>query len=401
VTRRLWLLFFFASIAGYSYYYSQSHLLKLALLETCEMVEKRYYKKDELLADWQKECFSGVRSLPLRLNKEKAISWLRAHLATMPASHLDLWTPKEMSRIWEGEDLDLGIKIKEVGGHFIVFAIYPDSPASEKLKVGDEILEVDGESAQSPWQIENARGDFLVLRQNEKILVQLERRKIRFPFQPQLVSLSNKAAQLKLPSFSPVYFDDLEWQLLSEDLNQYENLIIDLRDNTGGDFVVMLKIISRFFCEPMDIGYLVRPRSQKDTSASFSEIMDGEEQVELIAKVKTVELRTFPVDLCYEGNVKVLVNAETSSTAEIFAAAMRLRIGTRIYGQYSAGAVLLAIWYPLSLGRGYSLSIPVATYKTWRDQEIEGVGIEPDVYLYYDLNEMRQGKDSWLLRVVN
>ena len=78
---------------------------------------------------------------------------------------------------------------------------------------------------------------------------------------------------------------------------------------------------------------------------------------------------------------------------------MRLSKGTgRVWGQPTKGEVVLSIWYDLSfiLGKGYSISIPEASYVTTRGLDLERVGVLPEKELYYELKHELFGRDSWL-----
>ena len=375
--------------------------LLVASLSTCELVQDEFYESSRAVDKWYAECVDTTNKIPFTWSKQQVIRWFQAKLKQLNVSHLDLWSPSDMSRTWEGQDLDLGIEVKDVAGHFMVFEVFEQSPAYGLLQRGDEIIAINQQPPQSVWQIENAQGKFQVLRGERNFNVDLQKEKITFDFQPNLRAINAETAVLTLKSFTPVYFDPLDWQALEQEMDAYEKLIIDLRGNTGGDFVVMLSMLSTFFCEQREIGYLHRPKSKNDFSAVFSSNMDGVKQIELVNQVKIIALRTYNSQRCFVGDVAVLIDEETASTAEIFAYAIQSRKGTRVYGQYSAGAVLLAIWFPTAFGSDYSISIPVATYKTLQDQQIEGAGLMPDIFLDYDLKLLREGKDSWLGAVAN
>ncbi len=104
---------------------------------------------------------------------------------------------------------------------------------------------------------------------------------------------------------------------------------------------------------------------------------------------------------CYRGPVRVLVDAGTSSVAEIFAEALGARLKTGLYGQPTAGQVVMARWFPLpALGNeSFVISIPIAGYKTASGAELEESGVHPTTYLYYDLRRSLEGRDSWLEQV--
>jgi hypothetical protein len=60
----------------------------------------------------------------------------------------------------------------------------------------------------------------------------------------------------------------------------------------------------------------------------------------------------------------------------------------------------LGVWYELEkLGPGYSISIPEAYFQDTKGGMYEGVGVEPDRLLHYEISDLVLGKDSWLQRL--
>lgn len=53
-----------------------------------------------------------------------------------------------------------------------------------------------------------------------------------------------------------------------------------------------------------------------------------------------------------------------------------------------------------NLGNGYLLGIATAQYLTWSGKLIEGSGIQPDLQVGLDPEELQQGRDTQLERAV-
>uniref|UniRef100_UPI00197D9BFD hypothetical protein n=1 Tax=Pseudomonas viridiflava TaxID=33069 RepID=UPI00197D9BFD len=47
---------------------------------------------------------------------------------------------------------------------------------------------------------------------------------------------------------------------------------------------------------------------------------------------------------------------------------------------------------------GWKISIPEAVFQSRRGKRLEGEGVRVDQEIYYNLPEMRQGRDSWVMR---
>jgi len=148
-------------------------------------------------------------------------------------------------------------------------------------------------------------------------------------------------------------FDDLLNQLLEEGV---EGLILDLRNNGGGDVAATIKIAGRL----MPDGELMRLVLRNGVNQSFR-IVDAD-----------------PVDL----PLVVLVNGGSASASEILAGAIQdnergVLIGTLTYGKGSVQNV-----YSLLTGAG--LRVTEGKYLLPSGRSIDGVGIEPDIVVEYD-----------------
>jgi carboxyl-terminal processing protease len=403
---RIWYSLVITLFGLLAFQYYQSRGLILATENVCQLVMDHFYESSTTLNTWYEQCKEIANTTPYRGTRQRQIARVQSHLASLGVSHLELWSPSEMSQMWLGEDTDTGIRVTQIESYWIVTEVLEKSPADGVIFIGDEIISVNDKKLVFAEDIEKASGVFKFWRDGQQKTVNLKPEKITYPFRPYLKKLDAKKYQtsdtavLVLKSFTPVYFDDEEWKKIIQEATKYDKLVLDLRGNSGGDFVVMQKILSSFLCEPTDIGYLVQPRKKQEVTAVFSEEMDGGAQIDTVKNSSVVELQTYAEYPCYLGEINLLIDSSTASTAEIFTEAIKLRKGTHILGQTSSGAVLLAIWYPTLFGKQYSLSIPVALYKNWKDQIIEGEGIKPDRIINFNLAAWRNGVDNWILEAI-
>jgi carboxyl-terminal processing protease len=174
-------------------------------------------------------------------------------------------------------------------------------------------------------------------------------------------------------------------------------VIVDIRENAGGNLVSMLRALSPFFCQPTIVGDLALPRRVDGERLIMANELSDDEQIEEVETASGVDLQTFPGYGCYQGSAAVLVGPHTSSVSEIFASAMAHRPHARVMGQPTSGDVVLAVWYDLpNMGAGYSISIPEALYLTPEGKPLEGQGVFPENEVFDDLNVWQKGKDSWI-----
>jgi C-terminal processing protease CtpA/Prc len=100
----------------------------------------------------------------------------------------------------------------------------------------------------------------------------------------------------------------------------------------------------------------------------------------------------------YAGPLVVLTGPCSASAAEIFAAAVQDLKRGKVIGRATSGAVLAAQGFPLPDGGVVGLPIT----NVWRigGERIEGVGVEPDIWMLPTLDEVRAGRDPLLQRAL-
>jgi carboxyl-terminal processing protease len=148
-------------------------------------------------------------------------------------------------------------------------------------------------------------------------------------------------------------FDELLDQLLEDGV---EALILDLRNNGGGDVAATTKIAGRL----MPNGELIRLKLRGGLSQSFQIVNANPIKIPLV----------------------VLVNGGSASASEILSGAIQdnktgTLVGTRTYGKGSVQNV-----YTLLTGAG--LRVTEGKYLLPSGRSIDGVGVEPDYVVEYD-----------------
>lgn len=197
--------------------------------------------------------------------------------------------------------------------------------------------------------------DLSILRGAEVIDMTVERRHIEVPT-VEYEMLEQQIGYMAITAFEDVTdeqflaaMDDLEAQGM-------KNLIIDLRDNTGGLVDVTCTILDRLLPE----GLIVY------TEDKYGERIEEHSDAENY----------------YAGDMVVLVNGNSASASEIFAGAIQdYGIGTLV-GTQTFGKGIVQSLFPLS--DGSAVKITVSRYYTPAGNNIHEVGITPDVVLEYD-----------------
>ncbi len=406
---------------------------------TCDIIHEAYYKKSPELDQWRKSCQEIAQDVSLGASKADAIKLLNSELNQVGISHLSIYSPEKSEEMWDNKAVDNGLRIRNVDGAYLIYAIVPESAASEfEIKIGDEVTKINEEPIRSAYEARFRSGKFDIRRLKEGVAgrneaagpaesktsaasltasgtvnegsnsnyeeleVVLLARELVEDLSPTYVELSPTVGLLKIQSFLPQYFEKYSWMKRVVLFSSIPNLIIDLRENAGGNFVAMLRALSPFMCKATSVGIISAKieagKNASEVKSSLPDDLESRIQIDEIESESSLSLKTFDGYGCTNAHVTVLVDVDTASTGEIFAYAMSGRPGSRVWGVPTAGEVVVARWFDLSqLGfGGYSLSVPIAGFTTTDGLELEAEGITPARLLFYDLSQSRRGEDSWI-----
>jgi len=394
--RRLLYLMIFVASLGAGLFFNGLARNGETFRTVCDLTEAYFYKEGEALDKWVGECRRQAARVSWSLTKPELAKQIQDLMGLMNVSHFNIYSPSEDKKMWQGKAVDTGIRARYVEDHLVVYRVLEGSAAKEAgIRSGDEILEIEGTPQVTPWGAQNRSGGFTVLRAQETLHFKVEATELNIDHGPTLDRLSATTAVLEIPSFRSEFFND--WNGYNGELSKYSHIIVDLRENAGGNFVAMLRALSTFMCTPKDVGVLARPRRGGEDKPAFDDNTEDLFQIEELDKYRSLGLVTYEKYGCFRGKVTVLIGPDTSSVSEIFAHSFFARPNSRVWGQPSAGDVVLAVWYDLAaMGKGYSISIPEAVYLTPQGTEIENVGVAPEREIYYDLSLALAGKDTYI-----
>ena len=377
--------------------FSLASTYKKAALEVCDLIESNYYRHayPEVI-QFLNRCRLDAGSQSFLLSKQENIKRINDRLSTMGVSHLNLYRPEENRALWENRSLDTGIRARIVESDMVIYRVLKGSAAAlAGLLPGDVLDSFAGQMISSVWDARTLAGRYGIERQGKKFFVDLNPTEIAEDLGPVLKDLGKGRGLLRMASFLPHYFEVERWGAIAEQLSRYRVLVIDLRDNAGGSFPGMLRALSPFRCRDRWIGTLVGTGKGRDED--LRDVLDTRSQLSQLADARRLILRAYSRYGCFDGAATVLIDDGTSSTAEIFAEAFYTRKNSRVWGQPSAGQVVMAQWFDV---KGFAdetaLAIPIAGYVSSSGQQIENAGLAPEKQLYYDLERARLGRDSWI-----
>lgn len=152
-----------------------------------------------------------------------------------------------------------------------------------------------------------------------------------------------------------------------------KQLVLDLRENTGGTKSALLQIAARLWPSKQLLGRSISRRGRREEWAAGG-------------------VRPFG------GRVAVLIDHNTQSAGEILSAALQDSGRARLFGRKTAGSVLVMV--PKPLPDGGELRLSVQDFVTGKGRRLEAQGVMPDEALPLGLRELRAADDQDLARAL-
>ena len=303
----------------------------------------------------------------------------------------------------DGKYNGVGAVARTRGEYVVISDIYEHSPAQKcGLKVGDEILAIDGQSAKGRSDeavLEFLRGfpgssaQIRVRRpiENKELTLTLSRADVTIPNVPHSGFVADGIGYINLTTFTQEASDNIgkAFNTLRQKNPEMKGLILDLRNNGGGLLIEAVNIVNLF-------------------------VPKGELVVSTKGKVpeRNSEFKTSNPPLDTKIPVIVLINKKSASASEIVSGSLQdldraVIMGQLSYGKglvqntadvgYNAKIKLTISKYYIPSGRciqsaryknGEPVDIPEserAPFKTRNGRTVyDGGGVKPDVYLHKD-----------------
>ena len=316
-----------------------------------------------------------------------------AAIDAMVASLDDRWsyymTAEEMAAYLKSQNNQyggIGIVLREVDGSAMVYKVYAHSAAGEAgVPVGSRFLTVGEEDVSGQGVDPVASRIRADIAQGLVRLTVLspEGERLSFELVPGEVYTEPVSSRVLPSGLGYVRVENFEGRSAGEAIAAVEELlsrqvpgiIFDMRQNPGGLLSELLQLLD----------YLL-----PEGKLFISRHMDGSEEVDTSDAA------------CVELPMAVLVDGDTYSAAEFFAAALREYGWARLVGTQTSGKGYAQITVPLS--DGSAIHISHMAYFTPSGVSLAGVGLTPDVIvelgeeerseLYYSLLE--DGEDTQL-----
>lgn len=280
---------------------------------------------------------------------------------------------------YNGSYTGIGVVVRqsEDKRSILILNVYSGSPAEKAgIQQGDIIVEIEGEEIlpETPFEntislIKGAKGTKVELsvirgKETKPRIFKVLREEISVDTVYSQM-LENKIGYIRVFEFSGHTTDEFDKAYQDMVKAGAEKMIIDLRDNPGGAFTTVCKMLDGFLSD----GVIV-----------YTEDKSGHrEYVKADKEVK------------YDLPMAVLINGNSASASEIFSGTVKDRKLGVLVGEKTYGKGIVQNTIPFSDGTAIKLTI--SRYYTASGKEIHGKGIAPDVKVIYRQPDLKKNQE--------
>jgi carboxyl-terminal processing protease len=335
------------------------------------LVMDRHYDPKLQGVDWPAAAKQFGPEAAAAPDKKALYAVINRMVDLLKDSHTHALTPEQASERHTQVRARTGFNMTRLDGRWAVAEVVPGSPAEAAgvragwlvlsrngtpLAERNDFRAADGEVAQ--WEFLDERDRPVSLALAARPLSTKPRQEMRL--------LPGGFVYLRFDGFDG---PDRRWlgDRLAENRSA-PGVVIDLRQNPGGETFSLGITIGEFFERSVDCGTFISRSGRR-----------GEKNSWQLGSAR------------YTGRVAVLIDRVTASAAEIFSAVMQDHGRATIIGRKTAGAVLASWFY--GLPDGGELQLSREDYLAPKGRRLEINGVEPDIVSSRTLEDLRAGRD--------
>ncbi|HUT99442.1 MAG TPA: S41 family peptidase [bacterium] len=272
--------------------------------------------------------------------------------------------------------LGMQVQITTEDKTLTVMAPFDDTPASRAgLMPGDKILEIDGKSTyemdinEAVAMMRGEPGTEVTLSiyrpgMDDVMNITLVREEIKVDSVPDHFMVDDATGYIRISDFSDDTAEELTSAIQDLTAEGMRVLLLDLRSNPGGTLEAAIEV-SQIFSKPGDLVVYTEGRNAVETHTEYRAAGNG-----------------FRTDV----PVALLVDSGSASASEIVTGALRawnraLVFGTTTFGKGSVQSIFNLSKLQPGAPDDMAIKLTIARYFTPDGVCIDGVGIDPDVYL--------------------
>ena len=343
-------------------------------------------KEDAALAEFETTYKHILSSYVDDINEDKlvdaAIEGMFNYLEDAHTSYLDKTETDTLQERLNGKYVGLGVEIAEdENNNVYVIRVFENSPAEVAgIQSEDIILSVNDESIQNKTAAYVAS---LIKEKNQIFNIVIERNgeKKNFTVSTDTVEIPSieteiydKTGYIKIDIFSANTSTQFEQKLKALENQGINNLIIDVRNNTGG-YLSSAYEIADLFIKKGKIVY---------------ELKDKDGKIEAFNAKKETS-RSYKVN--------VLINGTSASASEILSGALKYSYGATLIGTKTFGKG--TVQETENLNTGSMIKYTTAHWLMPNGECIDKIGITPDVKIEDDLETDEDEQLLEALKVIN
>jgi carboxyl-terminal processing protease len=375
-----------------------------------ETIHERYYDASFNGLDWDAER-ERFRSLAAEAKSSADFyAILRRMVGALRDAHTRVYAPDEKFDWQHPRVISTGISLREVAGQPVVVRVERGTDAERAgLRVGDIITSVDEEPAgelfirklkdvtgASTVQSARARavGALLAGAADSTVKVGWRASDGRERSATLRRKWLDRTAKLVIEKsggdFFTVRFDAFTagvaldfMRALQTRLRSARGIVLDLRNNGGGDAEAMTDVASVFLSP--------RTRLGRFTDRTGRMVIEPQTRTAMLLAAERVAR--------FGGRLVILTSERTASAAEIFVAVIKEAHRAELIGTGTCGCVL-AIRRRHLLPDGGELDVSEMDYRTSLGVRLEGTGVTPDEIITPDLSDIRSGRDRAVERAL-
>lgn len=326
-------------------------------------VGRRYFDTSFNGLDWPSACARHRPAILAARNDDELYTALNVLLNELNDDHTHALKPREVEELRRRQGVLIGFRTSPVAGQPTrrrILLVYPGSPAAHAgVQPGWMLLAAD---SRPPGEVlglgKLAEGQLVQLdfldAHDRPLTLSLRARKLAYPPIRDARRLPGGVLLLTFDTFDLPSARWLRAQLKSAPPSG--GVILDLRNNAGGETRALAAILAEFFPEKVDVG---------STRARGESTAYGHRSPRHLLGAH------------YRGPLAVLVSEGSTSAAEIFASVVQQQHRAPLLGTPTPGKVLVAVNWPLP--GGGELQLSVYDYVAPDGRRLEGRGVTPDV----------------------
>lgn len=295
-------------------------------------------------------------------------------------SHIALLSPEAAQRRQTASVTGIGISVRREDEGFRIMRTFDNAPAKEAgLLPGDLIIKADGVKVEQQTQISGEEGTNVVVTVRRKDGSEkdftITRRKYSIKIPETIVWVDNETARVEIPSFEPSNYSATNVDAIMTEAMKAKNIIVDLRQNSGGLVLNMEHLLSYFLAPTTPYGtFLTRNMANRYVDEAGGSMQDLAGMAKYINAPSRITNDSRPR---FNGEIVVLVSGGSASAAEIVASALKEHRRATVIGSKTAGAVIASVF--AAMPHGFHLQVPIREFVTDQGRRLEGDGVDVDI----------------------